>query len=108
MRRRLISWNGPKGYSINKVGITPDVVTNQDYYAIKNTYDYKYELSTIENYLTSQLQYYGYTGDLSTMLVNFQADKSLEVTGTYNKETYNFLAGLNYDTLKSNISLREY
>lgn len=90
--------NGPKGYSINKVGITPDVVTNQDYYAIKNTYDYKYELSTIENYLTSQLQYYGYTGDLSTMLVNFQADKSLEVTGTYNKETYNFLAGLNYDT----------
>ena len=32
------------------------------------------------------------------MLVNFQADKCLEVTGTYNKETYNFLAGLNYDT----------
>lgn len=106
---------GPKDYTIHNKGITPDIVTDQGYNILKNTPDYD---SSVSNYtlglevLKDQILYYiedsHNENDLSSLLTIFQEEKGLSITGEYDRETYNYLSGLNYETYQYLYDLENY
>lgn len=106
---------GPKDYSIHGKGITPNVMTNQDYYLLKSTPSFD---STSSSYtsglktLKDQIHYYisdsSSENDLNVLLTQFQTENGLSVTGEYDRETYNYISGLNYDTYNQLYNAENY